>query len=111
MVTKKHPNDDDSYFKNGSSAIPGLDEKLDKDFARSRAAADKRMAEMKERQQKEAQPITRSELIELLKENLKFEVQNGHFTDPNKRELRLWFGEELITSVEIDIKERPEYEG
>lgn len=50
-------------------------------------------------------------LIAFLKENMKLEVKEGGFTDPNSREIILWIGDELICRTSIDIKQRREYEG
>lgn len=56
-------------------------------------------------------PLTKSTLIEFLKENLKVEVQPGHFTDPNNRELRIFIGDEHITTANFDVVQKREYEG
>lgn len=55
--------------------------------------------------------MTKSSMIEFLKENLKMELVRSNFTDPNNREVRLWLGEELLSTIHIDVVQRPEYEG
>lgn len=43
--------------------------------------------------------------------NLKLEIDSGHFTDPNSRLVTLLYKDKEINRIYIDIKEKPEYDG
>jgi len=43
--------------------------------------------------------------------DLRLKLEEGCFTDPNTRTISLYLGKRLLTSVDIDVKGRPEYEG
>jgi hypothetical protein len=55
--------------------------------------------------------MTQSSMTEFLKENLKMELVRSNFTDPNNREVRLMLGEELLSTINIDVVQKSEYEG
>ncbi len=44
-------------------------------------------------------------------EDLTIEVEDGGFTDPNRREIKLRFRGKVISSDSFDIKQQREYEG
>jgi hypothetical protein len=46
-----------------------------------------------------------------LEENLTIEVESGHWTDPNRREVTIRWGKRKITSDSFDVVQKPEYEG
>jgi len=51
------------------------------------------------------------ELVEVLKQNLRIEVVEGNFTDPNKRTIKLMIGMEKISEADFDVVQKREYEG
>ncbi len=51
------------------------------------------------------------ELKLLLKEHLRVEVGGTYFTDPNEREIRILFDDEVVAKASFDIKSKPEYYG
>lgn len=55
--------------------------------------------------------IDLNDLVAFLRENLRLEVDRGHFTDPNNRRINLMLGDTEITSASFDIVQQREYEG
>lgn len=53
----------------------------------------------------------RQELLELLKDSLSIRVEDGDFTDPNTRRVKLYLDKECISSSSFSVRSRREYEG
>lgn len=55
----------------------------------------------------------REAILQFLKENLRLQEGQpmGGFTDPNARRIELLLGKEVISYIEIDVVQRPEYDG
>ena len=53
----------------------------------------------------------KTSVIEFLKENLSIEVDDGDFTDPNRRTIKLFLGKEEISRASFDVVQKREYEG
>lgn len=51
----------------------------------------------------------RRKLLELLKEELMFEVEGGHFDDPNQRVVKAYLGKDMITSFSFSVADKEEY--
>jgi hypothetical protein len=59
----------------------------------------------------QAREALKAVLLPLLKDSLRIEVDNGHFTSPNERTVRVFFDKVCLTEASFDVSSRPEYEG
>lgn len=48
---------------------------------------------------------------DFLTNNLTIEVENGHWTDPNTREVNLILAGEVISTAYFNVSQKAEYEG
>lgn len=53
----------------------------------------------------------RQEILDVLKESLRVQVEDGDFTDPNTRILKLYLDNKCISSTRFSVRSRREYEG
>lgn len=51
----------------------------------------------------------RSQVLAILSAELRIEVENGHFTNPNSRTIQVFLGEDLVTETYFDVADKPEY--
>ncbi len=51
------------------------------------------------------------EIAEVLASQLRVSVEDGDFTDPNRRTLKLFLGKKCISQTSFDVRSRREYEG
>ncbi len=51
------------------------------------------------------------EVLETLRTELRVSVEDGDFTDPNRRTLKLFLGKKCISQTSFDVRSRREYEG
>lgn len=49
------------------------------------------------------------EVLAFLKDNMKIEITDGGFTDPNRRELKVMIGIETICETSFDVVQKSEY--
>lgn len=53
----------------------------------------------------------RQEILDVLKESLRVQVEDGDFTDPNTRILKLYLDNKCISNTRFSVRSRREYEG